>query len=294
MNTTAISADFPFRSKYCEVLGANMHYVDEGQGDPILFLHGNPTSSYLWRNIIPYLTPFARCIAPDLIGMGRSDKPAIAYRFVDHYRYVEGFIEKMGLRNLTIVAHDWGSALGLYYAMQHEETIKGLALMEGILMPLTWDIFPSDAQDLFKVFRTANEGWNLIVNQNLFIEHILFSAGTLRELSEEEKARYRAPFNDPSDRMPIWQWPNELPIEGRPADVTAIVTAYNQWLQASSLPKLLLAADPGVLCQAPVVEWCRRSLTHLEIVSVGAGLHFIQEDNPNFIGDELARWYLRI
>jgi len=226
--------------------------------------------------------------------MGRSDKPAITYRFVDHYRYVEGFIEKMGLNNLTIVAHDWGSALGLYYAMQHEEAIKGLAFMEAILLPLTWDIFPRDARDLFKAFRTANEGWNLIVKQNLFIEHILFSAGTLRNLSEEEKAQYRAPFSDPSDRTPIWQWPNELPIEGRPADVNAIVTAYNLWLQASLLPKLMFAAAPGVLCPAPVVEWCRRSLTHLEIVSAGPGLHFLQEDNPQLIGQELARWYSHI
>src|SRR3989304_1037700 len=169
-----ISADFPFKSKYIEIQGSKIHYVEEGAGDPILFLHGNPTSSYLWWNIIPYLTPYGHTIAMDLIGMGKSDKPDIEYRFFDHVKYVEGFIEKMGLRNVTLVIHDWGGALGFYYAMRHENNVKGLAFMEAILMPVpTWDEFPADFRQVFQAFRTPQVGWDMIVNQNMFVEKVL-------------------------------------------------------------------------------------------------------------------------
>ena len=286
-----ISADFPFESRYVEFLGSRMHYIDEGVGDPILFLHGNPTSSYLWRNIIPHVAPVARCIAPDLIGMGKSDKPDLEYRFVDHARYVDGFIEAMGLENITLVIHDWGSALGFHYANRHESNVRALAFMEAILAPVpSWDDFPPDFKDTFQAFRTPEVGWDLLVNKNVFVEQILPGAA-VRKLTEEEMDHYREPFLDPSSRKPVWRWPNELPIAGEPADVVEVVEAYNRWLTATDLPKLLFHGDPGGLIQAPVVEWSRQSMKNLKTVDIGPGIHFLQEDNPHLIGSELASWY---
>jgi haloalkane dehalogenase len=291
VDTQDISAEFPFQSKYVEVHGSNIHYVDQGSGDPILFLHGQPTSSYLWRNIMPHVTSLGRCIAPDLIGFGKSDKPDVEYRFFDHVKYVEGFIEKMDLKNITLVIHDWGSGLGFHYAMRHEANIKGIAFMEAILMPIpSWDAFPPDLVDVFKAFRTPDVGWDMIVNQNMFVEQIL-PGGMIRKMTEEEMTTYRAPFLDPAARKPVWRWPNELPIEGQPADVAEAVAAYNQKLQQSTLPKLLFHATPGALITPEVVEWCRQNLTNLKTVDIGQGLHFLQEDNPHLIGSELASWY---
>ena len=252
-----ISAEFPYQSNFIEVLGSKIHYVDEGSGEPILFLHGNPTWSYQWRNVIPHVAPFARCVAMDLIGMGRSDKPDIEYRFLDHVRYVDGFIEKLGLRNITFLFHDWGSALGLYYAMRHEDNIKALSFYEAILKPReSWDEFAASGRDLFKAFRTPDVGWDMIVNQNLFIERRL-REGIVRELTEEEMDYYREPFREPASRKPVWRWPNELPIAGEPPDVVEIVETYGTWLQGSELPKLLLYGTPGSIIQAPMVEWCK-------------------------------------
>lgn len=286
-----ISADFPFESNYVEVKGSKMHYVESGAGDPILFLHGNPTSSYLWRNIIPYLSPLGRAIAPDLIGMGKSDKPDIEYRFFDHVKYVEGFIEKLGLKNITFVIHDWGSALGFHYAMRNESNVKGLAFLEAILLPVpTWDIFPADFRDIFQAFRTPKVGWDLIVNRNIFVENVL-PGGIVRKLTEEEMNRYREPFREPASRKPVWRWPNEIPIAGEPPEVVEAVAAYNAKLQQSELPKLLFYADRGAILPAPLVEWARKNLKSLKMVDVGPGIHFLQEDNPHLIGRELAAWY---
>lgn len=290
-DTQSISADFPFESHHVEVHGAKMHYVDEGSGEPILFLHGNPTSSYLWRNIIPHLTPMGRCIAPDLIGMGKSDKPDIEYRFFDHAKYLEGFIEALDLKNVTLVVHDWGSGLGFHYATRHEGNIKGIAFMEAILAPVpSWDMFPKDAAQIFKGFRTPEVGWDMIVNQNMFVEQIL-PGSIVRKLTDEEMNTYRAPYLEPSSRKPVWRWPNEIPIEGEPADVMEAVATYNQKLQQSDLPKLLFYATPGALIQAPLVEWCRQNLSNLQTVDIGDGIHFVQEDNPHLIGSQLAKWY---
>ncbi len=289
--TQEISAAFPFQSKYIDVHGSKMHYIDEGQGDPILFLHGQPTSSYLWRNIIPHLTAFGRCIAPDLIGFGKSDKPDLEYRFFDHVKYIEGFIEKMGLENITLVIHDWGSGLGFHYAMRHESNIKAIAFMEALLMPIpSWDMFPEQAVEMFQAFRTPDVGWNMIVNQNMFVEQVLPSM-MVRDLTEEEMNYYREPFKDPAHRQPVWRWPNELPIAGEPADVTAAVASYNEKLIKSDLPKLLFYATPGAITTAPVVEWCQQNLKNLKTVDLGQGIHFLQEDNPHLIGSELATWY---
>ena len=286
-----ISPGFPYESHYTEVLNSQIHYVDEGSGDPLLFLHGNPSSSYLWRNIIPYLTPLARCIAPDLIGMGKSGKPDIEYRFFDHVKYVEGLIERMGLRNITLVVHDWGSALGFHYAMRHETNIKGLALMEAILMPVpSWEMFPEASRDIFQGFRTPKVGWDMIVNKNMFIEEVLPSK-IIRKLTAEEMDRYREPFKEPSARKPVWRWPNELPIQGEPPDVVEAVANYSRWLQQTELPKLLCYGSPGELVKAPVVDWCKQNLRNLGVVDIGKGIHYLQEDNPHLIGSELARWY---
>jgi len=284
-----ISADFPFRSNYLEIDGSKVHYVDEGSGDPILFLHGNPTSSYLWRNVIPHVIPLGRCLAPDLIGMGKSDKPDIEYRFFDHLRYVEGFIESLSLENIILVLHDWGSALGFHFAMRHEEMMKGLAFMEAILMPVNWDTFPEAARGIFQSFRKPEIGWEMIVEKNFFIERVL-PASIVRNLSEEEMENYREPFRESRSRKPLWRWPNEIPIEGEPADMVAAVNSYNQWLQETDVPKLLFYAHPGILIQEPMVRWCAEHLKNLKTVDIGEGIHFIQEDNPRLIGEELAQW----
>ena len=286
-----ISAEFPFKSSYIEVHGSKIHYVEEGSGDPILFLHGNPTSSYLWRNIIPHLTSLGRCIAPDLIGMGKSDKPDIEYGFFDHVKYVDGFIEKMGLKNLTLVIHDWGSALGFHYAMRHESNVKGIAFLEAIIAPVpSWEMFPADFKEMFQAFRTPEVGWEMIVNKNMFIEGVL-PAGVVRKLTEQERNHYRDPFRDPQSRKPVWRWPNEIPIEGKPADVVKAVETYNRWLQQSKLPKLLYYATPGAILPAPMVEWCLQNLSNFEAVDIGQGTHFLQEDQPHLIGSKLATWY---
>ena len=291
MTTQAISADFPYTSHYEEVQGLQIHYVEEGSGDPILFLHGNPTSSYLWRNIIPHVQSHARCIAMDLIGMGKSDKPDIDYSFFDHAKYVEGFIETLGLQNLTLVIHDWGSALGFHYAMRNEANIKALAFMEAILMPIpSWDAMPPDLKETFQAFRTPDVGWDMIVNQHMFVEQILPSL-VVRELTDAEMDHYRAPYIDPPSRKPLWRWPNEIPIAGEPATVVALVEEYNRKLQQSRLPKLLLSATPGGIIDAQAVAWCQQNLPNLKVVDIGPGIHFIQEDNPHLIGTELANWY---
>ena len=293
-STQSISADFPFQENYVEVHGSKLHYVDEGAGDPILFLHGNPTSSYLWRNIIPYVSTKGRAVALDLIGMGRSDKPDLDYRFFDHVKYVEGFIEKLGLENITFVIHDWGSALGFRYAMRHESNVKGLAFMEAILLTVpSWEMFPAGFRQMFQAFRTPEVGWDMIVNKNFFVEQVL-PGGIVRKLTEEEMNRYREPYREPASRKPLWRWPNEIPIAGEPADVVEAVNTFNAKLQQSALPKLLFHATPGALLPAPLVDWCRQNLKDLKTVDIGSGTHFLQEDNPHLIGQELAAWYNRL
>ncbi len=290
MTEQEISAAFPFESKFVEVEGSKLHYVEEGAGDPVLFLHGNPTSSYLWRNVIPHVSPLARCVALDLIGMGKSDKPDIEYRFFDHSKYVEGFIEALGLRNITFVIHDWGSALGFHYARRHEDDVKGLAFMEAIVRPLTWAEFPEEGRQIFQSFRTPGVGEQMILENNAFVEQLLpFSV--LRKLTDEEMARYREPYPDAQSRRPTWRWPNEVPIDGEPADVTEIVQAYSEWFGKSDVPKLLLYAQPGALVRGPLLEWCRNNMRNLKTVDIGAGSHFVQEDRPHEIGEAIAGWY---
>lgn len=283
-------ADVPFTSRYVTVEGARLHYVEGGSGDAILFLHGNPTWSYIWRNIIPRVAPYGRCLALDLVGMGNSAKPDIGYRLIDHARYVEGFIAALDLRRLTLVLHDWGSALGFHYARRHEVNVRGLAFMEAILKPYpTWEDFPVAFRGIFQAFRTPEVGWKLIVERNLFIEKVL-PGGIVRRLSAVEMDAYRAPFLDPGSRAPLWRWPNELPIAGEPADVVEIVSTYGAWLERTPIPKLFFAATPGALVTPAHVAWCRASLPNLTFVDLGEGLHYLQEDHAERIGAELAAW----
>jgi haloalkane dehalogenase len=293
VDTQSISPDDPHPRRSLNVLGSRMAYVDVGAGDPIVFLHGNPTSSYLWRNVIPHLVERGRCIAPDLIGMGRSDKPDIGYRFVDHARYLGAFLDALDLRRVTLVVHDWGSALGFDWAMRHPERVRGIAFMEAILVPVpSWADFRDTVRELFQGFRTPGVGERLILDENVFIERVL-PQGVVRRLGDAEMAQYRAPFALRAARRPMLAWPRELPIAGQPADVIEIVDRYREALRRSPLPKLLLAVEPGALLPPPLVEWCRAELPHLEVVNLGAGVHFVQEDHPHAIGRAIASWMAR-
>ena len=293
MNSKVISAEFPFESKYVEVHGSKMHYIDEGEGDPILFLHGNPTSNYLWRNIIPYLTPYARCIAPDLIGMGKSDKPDLDYRFFDQSKYLEGFIEKLGLTNVTLVLHDWGSGLGFHYGMRHESNIKAIAFMEAMVKPPRWEDLSLSNRIGFTLFRTPGVGWFMSSVLNVFVTQFM-PQGVVRKLTATEKARYEEPFKTIRSRKPIQRFPTEVPLGGKPADTYEVLSNYSQKLQQSELPKILFYATPGVLITAADVEWCRQNLKNLDVVDIGEGMHFVQEDNPHLIGEQLAKWYRKL
>lgn len=286
-----IPSGFPFDSNYVEVHGSRLHYVDVGEGDPILFLHGNPTSSYLWRNIIPHLRDHGRCIAPDLVGMGKSDHPDIPYRFDDHYRYVAGFIDELGIgSNLTLVIHDWGSGLGFRWAHDHEEAVRAIAFMEAIVAPTTWEEMPKDFRMAFRMMRTPGIGWLMISVANLFVKKMLPDA-THRELSAEAQAYYASAFPTVSSRRAVRQWPLEVPISGKPADNVAVVAAYQDWLTHTEIPKLMFYAHPGGIIDDRRAQWCREHLPNLRAVDIGEGIHFLQEDNPELIGTELAEWY---
>jgi haloalkane dehalogenase len=288
-----IRSEDPFVRQFIEVLGSRMAYVDEGQGDVLVFLHGNPASSYLWRNIIPHLTTRYRCIAPDLIGMGRSDKPDIGYRFVDHARYVAAFLDALQLDRITFVLHDWGSALGFDWAMAHPERVHALAFFEAILSPVpAWEAFPEQVRETFQALRTPGVGERMVLDENLFIEQLL-PGSILRPLSENEREHYRAPFRERGSRMPMLVWPRQLPIAGEPADVVATVEHYRAALTRSPLPKLLLTAEPGALIRAPMITWCQEHLPNLEVIAVGAGVHYLQEDEPDAVGQALAEWRAR-
>jgi haloalkane dehalogenase len=285
-----ISAEFPFESRYVEVLDSKVHYIDVGDGPPVLFLHGNPTWSYLWRNVIPHVALVGRCVAIDLIGMGLSGKPDIDYRFFDHARYLEAAIDALELTDATLVLHDWGSALGFDWASRNESRVTGIAFMEAFLLPAPgWEVFPEALRDEFRAFRSPKTGWELLARENRFIERVL-PASILRPLSDEELDNYRRPFPDESDRKPLWRWPNEIPIAGDPADTHAVMERYNNWLRRTTLPKLLLHAEPGVLIPAPVVEWAQAHLTNLAVQSLGPGIHYLQEDHPHAIGRAIRDW----
>jgi haloalkane dehalogenase len=267
------------------VLDTDMSYVDVGSGDPIVFLHGNPTSSYLWRNIIPYAAQSGRCLAPDLVGMGQSGKsPDNAYRFTDHARYLDAWFNSLGLtRNVVLVLHDWGSALGFHWARRYPDRIQAIAYMESIVQPRRWEDFPGASETLFRTLR-SEQGERLVLEENFFVERVL-PKSILRKLTDEEMSAYRAPFKRKEDRLPTLVWPREIPIDGQPADVAEIVENYGAWLAKSGLPKLFISAEPGVLLVGRAREFCRTWPNQREITV--KGIHFIQEDSPAEIGDAL-------
>jgi haloalkane dehalogenase len=283
MSESPIAAADPYPRKRVRVLDSEMAYVDAGTGDPVVFLHGNPTSSYLWRNVIPHVERVARCLAPDLIGMGDSGKSAGgSYRFADHARYLGAWLDALGLtRNVVLVVHDWGSALGFDWACCHPERVRGVAYMEAIVQPLTWEQWPAPARAVFQAMR-GPAGEEMVLQKNVFVDRIL-PASVLRGLTDAEMAVYRRPYREPGEsRRPTLTWPREIPIDGQPADVVEIVARYAQWLAGSDLPKLFVNADPGVILTGAQREFCRTWPSQREITVKGS--HFIQEDSPGEIG----------
>ena len=294
MPSRPISPEFPFESRFVDVLGSKIHYVEEGVGAPILFLHGNPTCNYLWRNILPHLSDKGRCIAPDLIGMGKSDKPDIGYGFEDSYRYLLGFIEELGLTEVTLVVHDWGSGLGFHYARQNPANVKAIAFMESLHdMPPLKEL-PLGVRFASTLLRNRVFGKIMAGNLNLFIKKVL-PALIVRDLTEEEMAVYAAPYPTLESRRPIWVWPREGPLDadaGTP--VGTAFAAWRDWLPTSSMPKLCLYATPGAAIKEKEAEEIRETFVNTDVVHVGEGLHFIQEDCPHEVGGALSSWYARI
>lgn len=278
--------------KTIQVLGKTMSYVEMGQGDPIVFQHGNPTSSYLWRNVMPHLQALGRCIAIDLIGMGDSEKLAPSgpdrYTFVEHRKYFDAALEALGVtRNVTLVIHDWGSALGFDWARRHSDAVKGICYMEAIVRPVTWAEWPEGARGVFQGFRSP-AGEEMVLQKNVFVERVL-PGSILRKLTEAEMDIYRRPFkNIGEDRRPTLTWPRQIPIDGEPADVVAIAADYARWLEKSPVPKLFINADPGAILIGAQRTFCRTWPNQTEVTVKGN--HFLQEDSPAEIGAAIATW----
>jgi haloalkane dehalogenase len=275
------------------VLDSKMAYREAG--DPhapvALFLHGNPTSSYIWRNILPQVAPLTHCVAPDLIGFGQSGKPGIDYRFFDHARYLDAFLEEMGISSAYVVAHDWGTGLAFHLAARRSEFVRGLAFMEFIRPMPTWDDFHADQMDTFKKFRTPGVGERMILDENIFVEGVLPGA-TVRKLTVEEMAAYRAPFPTRESRLPTWRFPNDLPIAGEPSDVYKVIEEAHRALAQSSYPKLLFVGNPGALISPAFAGNFVKGLTNCRVVQLSSGLHYLPEDHPKAIGSAIHEWLM--
>ena len=294
MSDETISAADSYPRQRIAVAGTEIAYIDTGRGDPIVLMHGNPTSSYLWRNIIPHLAGLGRCLAPDLAGMGQSGKaPDGSYRFVDHARYLDAWFAAVGLtQKITLVVHDWGSALGFHWAYRNRAAVKGIAYMEAIVTPLRWDEWPENARNIFQLMRSP-AGEELVLQKNIFVEGILPRA-ILRKLTEQEMAAYRKPWLEAGEsRRPMLTWPRQIPVDGEPADVTAIVNDYAQWLSVdSTLPKLFVNGEPGAILIGRQREYCRTWPNQREVTVAGA--HFLQEDSPVEVGRASARFVAKV
>jgi len=285
-----ISPTPKYAKKKATINGLQMAYIDEGEGDPIVFLHGNPTSSFLWRNIMPHLEDKGRIIAPDLIGMGDSDKLPESgpdrYTFVEHSEYLFALLDHLGVHeNVTLVIHDWGSALGFHWAHGHPDAVKAIAYMEAVVMPVTWEEWPENARKVFQNFRSP-AGEPMVLEKNVFVERVL-PGSIIRDLSEQELAEYIRPFANPGeDRRPTLTWPRQIPIEGEPANLVRIVSDYGDWIKDSEIPKLFINADPGSILIGKQREFCRSWKNQKEVTVKGT--HFIQEDSPDEIGQAIA------
>lgn len=277
-----------------DVLGSWLHYRDVGDGPPVLFLHGNPTSSYLWRHVLgPVARAGWRCIALDLIGMGASGKPAIDYRLADHQVFLDAFLDALGLAPAAVVGHDWGAVLALDLLGRRPDRVRGVAVMEGHLHPVErWSDLDPGARELFGALRTPHVGEQMALHDNVFVEQVLPS-GVLRRLTGAEMTAYRAPFPDPDSRRPVLRWAREIPIEGRPADVTALVERNQRVLATTTAPALLLHGIPGAVVTSTEVAWCRTHCPRLEVVDIGPGTHFLPEDRPDRISAALTSWLPR-
>jgi haloalkane dehalogenase len=289
---TPLSVADPHPRKRVKVLDTEIAYVETGVGDPVVFLHGNPTSSYLWRNIIPHVAGLGRCLAPDLVGMGESGASSSGYRLADHVRYLDAWFDALGLhRNLVLVVHDWGSALGFHRARRYPAHVRGLVYMEAIVRPVTWQEWPEAARKIFQAMRST-AGEEMVLQKNVFVDRIL-PASVIRGLTPEEMERYRARYREPGEsRRPTLTWPREIPLDGEPADVARLVQAYADWLAASPLPKLFVNAEPGSILTGPQRDFCRAWPNQQEVTV--RGNHFIQEDSPDEIGRAIASFVGRL
>ena len=280
-----------WNKKYIDVLGKQIAYVEMGEGDPIIFQHGNPTSSFLWRNILPQLQGLGRCIAMDLIGMGDSEKLEdegnMTYSYNTHKKYFDGFLDAIGVEsNATLVIHDWGSALGFDWANDYPEKVKAICYMEGIVQSMEWEDWNEDAKGIFQGFRSP-AGEEMILEKNLFIEAVL-PGSILRKLSDAEMNEYRRPFNDKKSRRPTLDWPRQIPLENDPPEICKIVDSYSQWMAENNIPKLFINAEPGAILIGKQREFCRTWNNQKEVTVKGS--HFIQEDSPNEIGNAIFDW----
>ncbi|MEM6468844.1 MAG: haloalkane dehalogenase [Planctomycetota bacterium] len=291
MTDKPISPDFPYESKFLDVLGSKIHYIDEGEGETILFIHGNPTCNYLWRNVIPHLSGQARCIAPDLIGMGKSDKPDIRYGFFDSYRYLSSFIDQLQLKNVTLVLHDWGSGLGFHYANENRDNIRAMAFMESLHdMPSIKDL-PTPVRIATALIRNPVVGKFFVGNLNLLLKKVMPQLIN-RDLTEAEQAVYSAPYETVKSRKPLWVWPQDAPLDPtKRTPVREAFEAWREWLPSCDIPKLCLYATPGSAIQEKDAEKIRETFSNTKVVNVGEGQHHIQEDCPHEIGEALAKWY---
>ena len=283
----------PTQQHFAKVNGKQIAYLEAGTGDPIVLLHGNPTSSYLWRNIIPELEGCGRIIAPDLIGQGDSEKlpasdGADRYSFQTVFEYLDGLLDEIdAAQNVTLVIHDWGSGLGFHWARLNPEAVKGIAYMEAIVMPVSWDDWPESARGIFQGFRSP-KGEDLVLQRNMFVEAVLPSS-IIRDLTDEEMGAYRAPFDTPDHRQPTLNWPRQIPIEGEPAHMVDLVQAYGNFMAGCQIPKLFINADPGSILVGEQREFCRSWPNQTEVTV--QGLHFLQEDSPKEIGQAIVAWH---
>ncbi len=287
----SVSAACDYPARFVSVQGSKIHYIEDGKGDPVVFLHGMPTFSYLWRNIIPSLADKAHCIAPDLIGMGASAKPNIDYTIYDHINYIQGFIEALALKNITFVLHGWGSVIGFDYARRHAANVKALAFLESHVRPTTdWDMLSLPIQQLTALLKRPGASYHAVVEQNYLIDKFLPN-GVLRKLSTEEFEHYRKPFADPESRKPLWQYIQDLPL-GEGNGVVTLIEKYSQWLQHAPQPKLMLYAVPGFITTMATVQWAKEHIQNLTLVELQDALHFAQESVPAVFCKELRKWYL--
>lgn len=288
-----ISTAFPFESQFVDIIDSNMHYVDEGDKNSeytFLLLHGNPTSSYLWRNIIPHISPLGRVVVPDLIGMGKSGKPDIDYTFKDHIEYMDAFIEKLKLKNIIPVIQDWGSGIGFHYANRFRENVSGIVFLEAIVRSITWSDANLIERFIFKRFRHPKKGYKMIVKNNFFVKRFL-PMMTGRKLKKEEMDYYKAPYLKEEHRKPLFVWPSQIAISGTPKFSTDIINAYNAYLPDSEVPKLMFHVKPGMIIKPKEAKQIKATWKNLTAVDLGKGKHYIQETHPHEIGEGIAHWF---